>query len=138
MILAAAGFAALASGCCRDAEDCPQNAVVVRVSRAGAPVDGVEVEGASTPWTCRALDSETLCSPESIADGSYEVRVRAGASEQTLEIAARTFPAPPYSCACETPTGEATLELDAPPAADAGAPDAGAATDDAGLADDAG
>jgi hypothetical protein len=138
LVIAAIGFATLVSGCCRDAEDCPQNAVVVRVSRAGAPVDGVEVEGASTPWTCRTLDRETLCAPESIADGRYEVLVRVGATEETLEIDARTYPAPPYSCACETPTAEATLELDGTSDADAGPPDAGGGSGDGGLGDDAG
>lgn len=119
----------LLAGCCRDAGRCPQNAVVVRVSADGAPVAGVAIDGAATSWRCSDLDAETICQPETIADGDYVVLVTTpGAAPIEVDVTARTFEAPPYSCDCEIPTGEATLEL-APP----GDPDAGAtATSDGG------
>lgn len=123
----------LLAGCCRDAGACPQNAVVVRVSADGAPVEGVAVEGAATSWRCSDLDLETICQPESIADGDYVVLVTTpGAAPIEVVIIARTFEAPPYSCDCEVPTGEASLEVAPAEVTDAGAQQDAAATSDGG------
>lgn len=117
----------LLAGCCRDAGRCPQNAVVVRVRADGAPVADVAVEGAATSWRCTDLDAETICQPDTIAEGDYVVLVTTpGDAPIEVAISARTFEVPPYSCDCETPTGEATLELTPREEPDAGVdPDAG-------------
>ena len=115
-------LAALVNGCCDDAEACPQNTVAVHVTEDGAPAAGVSVEGAGATWACAALDAETLCAPDSIADGRYVVIVAAdGHAPRELELFVRTYSVPPYSCDCEIPTG--TLSLDLAPASTE--PDAG-------------
>lgn len=122
-IVVAAALAALVSGCCADAGECPQNTVAVHVTDGAEPVAGVSVEGGGATWSCAALETVTLCTPASIADGAYVVTVRAdGRPDREVTLDVRTYALPPYSCDCEIPTGDVAIDY-APsdPAVDAGA-----------------
>lgn len=113
--------AALVSGCCEDAEACPQNTVAVHVTADAAPVEGVTVEGGGATWDCLTLETETLCAPQSIADGAYELTVTApGRPSRELELDVRTYAIPPFSCDCEIPTGSAAIEYAPASPADGG------------------
>lgn len=129
LVIALASLATLATGCCKDADACPATLVVVHVSVDGASVDGVTVEGGPSDWSCEDLDTETLCRPETLPDGVYALVVTVpGFDPQEVEVTARTYPVPEYSCDCEIPSGEATVELETgapPPEPDAGTDDAG-------------
>jgi hypothetical protein len=129
LALVLASLAGFAPGCCSDAGDCPATLVVVHVSVDGAAVDGVTVEGGPSGWSCEELESETLCRPETLPDGVYPLVVTVpGFDPEEIELTARTYPVPSYSCDCAIPSGDATVELErgAPP------PDPDAGTDDAG------
>lgn len=117
MRLSIAGFfVALLGGCCADAEPCPDNTVVIHVDDDGAPVADVTVTGGGAQWSCAMLATETLCSPEAIANGVYLVTLEApGYPTREVEVDVRTWGVPPFSCDCEVPT--ANVFVDWAPAA---------------------
>lgn len=133
IVLALAILATLATGCCRDAGACPATAVVLHVTVDDSAIDGVTVEGGPSSWSCENLGTETLCRPETLPDGVYPLVVTVpGFGPQEVEVTARTYTAPAYSCDCEIPSGAATVAIetgaplpDEDAGLDAGSSDAG-------------
>ena len=114
-----------ASGCCRETGRCPQNDVMLLVSagQASVPVSviGYELE-------CVEEGELTICRPDAIADGEYELIVMAeGYAPQQVALSVRTNVAPSFSCECEIPRGSVSVELGggSEPSPDAGVPDGG-------------
>lgn len=111
------------AGCCAQAEDCPDQTIVILVTEGGAPVEGVTASG-DLEMECNAGETETTCAPTSrVPAGDYAITVEVPGhppSEVTLEVRANS--APPFSCECEVREASATIELDPP----AEMPDGGA------------
>jgi hypothetical protein len=111
-----------ASGCCRETGRCPQNDVMVLVSadQASVPVTVIGYE-----LDCVEQDGVTVCRPDAIADGEYELVVMAeGYAPQQVALSVRTNVAPSFSCECEVPRGSVSVELGggSEPTPDAGTP----------------
>jgi hypothetical protein len=111
-----------ASGCCRETGRCPQNDVMLLVSadQASVPVTVIGYD-----FECVEQDGLTVCRPDAIADGEYELVVMAeGYAAQDVALTVRTNVAPSFSCECEVPRGSVSVELGggSEPLPDAGTP----------------
>lgn len=109
------------AGCCDQAEDCPDQAVVVFVTEDGAAVEGVTVSG-DLELVCEAGESETACTPTAtVTDGDYALTVQVpGRAPIDVELSVETDLAPPFSCECEVRGGAVTIELEPAAPSDAG------------------
>jgi hypothetical protein len=103
---------ALVTGCCEQAEGCPEQSVVLLITPG---VEGVIVSG-DLALECSTGESETVCTPGgAVPVGDYALVVEIpGQPPMDVALPVRTNTAPPFSCECQVREGSATIELDVP------------------------